>query len=81
MIKNFQSGEISKLHFHSRTNSHEDDCPFWIDAICIDQSSIAERSHQVSRMKEIYKTAKEVVAWLGPEAKKSELAIARTRTA
>jgi hypothetical protein len=58
-------------------NAQEDDSPFWIDAICIDQSSNVERNHQVRRMKDIYKTAKEVVAWLGPEANGSGLAMAR----
>jgi hypothetical protein len=27
---------------------------FWIDAICIDQSNISERNHQVGLMKQIY---------------------------
>lgn len=71
--------EAAIRHFRSQTNAHENDSSFWIDAICIDQSNIAERSHQVRRMKEIYNTAKEVVAWLGPEAKESGLAIARFR--
>ncbi|KAI0165110.1 HET-domain-containing protein [Hypoxylon sp. FL1284] len=39
----------------------------WIDAICIDQSDRAEKSHQVERMGEIYQLAKRVVAFLGPE--------------
>ncbi|KAE8444971.1 hypothetical protein EG329_014099 [Mollisiaceae sp. DMI_Dod_QoI] len=38
----------------------------WIDAICIDQSNELERNHQVSRMKEIYEKADEVLVWLGP---------------
>ncbi|ORX95536.1 heterokaryon incompatibility protein-domain-containing protein [Clohesyomyces aquaticus] len=37
----------------------------WIDGICIDQSNIAERNHQVRQMSEIYKTAVEVIIWLG----------------
>jgi hypothetical protein len=38
---------------------------FWIDAICIDQNSIAERNHQVSLMSDIYSQAERVLAWLG----------------
>jgi hypothetical protein len=37
----------------------------WIDAICIDQSNITERNHQVWMMGHIYSRAKEVVIWLG----------------
>ncbi|KAF2677572.1 HET-domain-containing protein, partial [Lentithecium fluviatile CBS 122367] len=37
----------------------------WIDAICIDQTSIAERNHQVSMMGRIYSEATSVIAWLG----------------
>jgi hypothetical protein len=39
---------------------------FWIDAICIDQSSDEERNHQVPLMKTIYSTALSTLAWLGP---------------
>lgn len=37
----------------------------WIDAICIDQSSNAERSHQVALMGHIYSRATSVLVWLG----------------
>lgn len=37
----------------------------WADALCIDQSSNAERNHQVALMGEIYSRASKVVAWLG----------------
>jgi Heterokaryon incompatibility protein (HET) len=37
----------------------------WIDSICIDQTSIDERSIQVALMGDIYKAAKRVVVWLG----------------
>ncbi|KAH7372105.1 heterokaryon incompatibility protein-domain-containing protein, partial [Cadophora sp. MPI-SDFR-AT-0126] len=39
----------------------------WIDAICIDQSSKAERGHQVELMGEIYKFANNVIVWLGEQ--------------
>jgi hypothetical protein len=38
---------------------------FWIDAICIDQSNIDERSKQVQFMAEVYKNAQNVLVWLG----------------
>ena len=37
----------------------------WIDAICIDQENIEEKSKQVSRMAEIYSKARDVLIWLG----------------
>ncbi|KAL9107037.1 MAG: hypothetical protein Q9227_007983 [Pyrenula ochraceoflavens] len=39
----------------------------WIDALCIDQSSIPERNSQVQQMGRIYRKAKQVIVWLGPE--------------
>lgn len=44
----------------------------WIDALCIDQQNVAEKSFQVGRMTEIYGQAHAVCAWLGesdPEKK------------
>jgi hypothetical protein len=38
---------------------------FWIDAICINQSDVDEKSKQVPRMTEVYSSTKLVVAWLG----------------
>ncbi|KAK1961150.1 HET-domain-containing protein [Colletotrichum sublineola] len=37
----------------------------WIDAICIDQSSVPERNHQLSLMPQIYSGAACVVVYLG----------------
>ena len=37
----------------------------WVDAICIDQSSLHERNVQVKRMGDIYSKASRVVIWLG----------------
>jgi hypothetical protein len=37
----------------------------WIDFICINQSDVLEKNHQVKRMGEIYSNASRVVAWLG----------------
>lgn len=37
----------------------------WIDVLCIDQSSLNERNHQVSMMGNIYSAATRVIVWLG----------------
>ncbi|KAH7074873.1 heterokaryon incompatibility protein-domain-containing protein, partial [Paraphoma chrysanthemicola] len=39
--------------------------PLWIDAMCIDQRNLAERSQQVRQMATIYGNAQEVLVWLG----------------
>ncbi|KAI9149079.1 Heterokaryon incompatibility protein [Paramyrothecium foliicola] len=39
--------------------------PLWIDAVCIDQSSSAERSHQVTLMQSIYSQCQQDILWLG----------------
>ena len=45
----------------------------WIDAICIDQSNVPERSAQVALMRDIYGTAANVIIWLGEEGKDEDL--------
>ena len=47
----------------------------WIDAICVDQQNLKERSQQVKRMVDIYSKAVRVVVWLGPESDDSSLAM------
>ena len=37
----------------------------WIDAVCVDQKNLEERSLQVAYMGEIYKRASRVIIWLG----------------
>jgi hypothetical protein len=37
----------------------------WADAICINQSDLKEKGHQVALMGEIYRDANRVVVWLG----------------
>ncbi|KAF6805101.1 Heterokaryon incompatibility protein 6, OR allele 2 [Colletotrichum sojae] len=41
----------------------------WIDGICIDQHSTAEKNHQVALMGPIYSSAERVVIWLGEDRK------------
>ena len=47
----------------------------WVDALCINQDDIVERSQQVSRMRYIYQHADRVVVWLGPSSNDSALAL------
>jgi hypothetical protein len=37
----------------------------WIDALCINQTAVRERNHQVQQMGHIYSRAKMVISWLG----------------
>jgi hypothetical protein len=47
----------------------------WVDAICINQENIAERSQQVERMRDIYQFAKSVIIWLGESSADSTTAM------
>ncbi|GJC89890.1 heterokaryon incompatibility protein 6, OR allele [Colletotrichum liriopes] len=47
-------------------------CVLWVDAICINQADMAERSAQVPIMDNIYRNARRTVIWLGPEAEETE---------
>lgn len=47
----------------------------WVDAICINQEDIPERSREVLRMGDIYSLASGVVAWLGVATKTSDRAM------
>ncbi|KAM7211973.1 Heterokaryon incompatibility protein (HET) domain containing protein [Rhypophila decipiens] len=44
----------------------------WVDAICINQEDILERTSQVGHMRDIYKTARQTIAWLGEANEKTE---------
>jgi len=39
----------------------------WVDAICINQNDMKEKSRQILKMRTVYGNASEVVAWLGEE--------------
>ncbi|KAK4693443.1 hypothetical protein P7C71_g3957, partial [Lecanoromycetidae sp. Uapishka_2] len=47
----------------------------WIDATCVDQQNLEERSQQVKRMADVFRLAGRVLIWLGPEADDSTLAL------
>jgi hypothetical protein len=52
---------LRRLRKHGRSRT------VWADALCIDQSNAAERSHQVRQMRSIYCKANKVVIWLGED--------------
>ena len=47
----------------------------WIDAICINQKDNVEKGAQVDMMGKIYRRASRVIAWLGPSADDSDVAM------
>ena len=47
----------------------------WVDAICVNQKDLAERSQQVQLMGSIYGSAARVIAWVGPKTYDSSLAL------
>ena len=51
----------------------------WVDAICINQQDLDERSSQVLLMKDIYSMAERVLIWLGPEQPGDARAVAWIR--
>ena len=48
---------------------------FWVDAICVNQQDLDERSRQVEKMGSIFRLASRVVAWLGDEKDDSTYAL------
>lgn len=66
IICNGQIIEVTRnLHEALLYLRHRGTQTLWIDAICIDQSNLVERTAQVSIMKQIYEEATNVVVWLG----------------
>ncbi|KAK1759047.1 heterokaryon incompatibility protein-domain-containing protein [Echria macrotheca] len=53
----------------------KEDVTLWIDAICINQNDATEKGHQVAMMGKVFREADGVIAWLGPAADNSEMAM------
>lgn len=65
-----------RLHRFRGGGSYEEELQWlWIDQICIDQSVVEERNHQVQMMSSIYKRATYVYIWLGPSDERIETAM------
>jgi len=56
-------------------NSNASSFRLWVDAICINQSDLDERSSQVSLMGRIFRSANIVFSWLGNDIDGTDLAI------
>jgi hypothetical protein len=51
---------------HFQEHSGTANCPWlWIDQICINQSEVREKNHQIPLMSRIYSQCTYVIAWLG----------------
>jgi len=58
----------------ARRDRNDGHVPIWIDAICINQENLGEKSHQILRMRQIYAQASLVTVWLGSERDDSDKA-------
>ena len=56
---------LSKALFHLRLADRLR--VLWIDAICINQQDLVERSHQVTLLRDTFQRAKNVIVWLGED--------------
>ncbi|KAM0074754.1 hypothetical protein ACKRZS_013134 [Fusarium odoratissimum] len=70
--------QIRKNLFDALKNIRKatEDLQLWVDAICINQSDVQEKSQQVSMMGETFTKAVGVISWLGPAKDDSDLAMA-----
>lgn len=57
-----------RLHEQSKASWYSKSRYFWLDAICIDQTNLEEKSKQVAMMGSIYKDASHVLACIGDHA-------------
>lgn len=62
-IKSATKNLGSALHY---LRNDEKERVLWVDAVCINQDDLDERSSQVQLMQRIYSGASQVVVWLGP---------------
>lgn len=47
----------------------------WADALCINQYDLEEKARQIQKLHTLFRRAKQVVVWLGPEATHTQLAL------
>lgn len=50
---------------HERSLEKTPTMLLWMDALCINQDDLLEKSHQVTKMGRVFRDAKEVLIWLG----------------
>jgi len=56
-----------------RVRQTEQHLYLWVDAICINQDDATEKEYQISMMQQIYRSARQVVVYLGEQSDHSEL--------
>ncbi|KAF2823037.1 hypothetical protein CC86DRAFT_409809 [Ophiobolus disseminans] len=62
--------------YNHRSNDHGDvEAVLWADQICINQSDVTERSHQVGFMRDIYASARDVAVCLSTVEERGSLAL------
>jgi hypothetical protein len=73
-IYELASRQAVPRRFHVRSNLHNaltqlrsdsQDLWLWIDALCINQGDVTEKSHQIPKMLDIYSNALNVCIWVG----------------
>lgn len=64
-------------HLASKHHGAEVD-HYWVDALCINQTSEPERAAQVSIMHRIYREAAAVLVWLGPDPEEDAYVVRET---
>jgi hypothetical protein len=80
IVCNEKTLSITESLYNALRRMQNEHSVLWIDAICIDQSSNAEKNQQVPLMKKIYEAASLVLIWLGPlpTGKSSGLGVIRS---
>ncbi|PQE27760.1 hypothetical protein CJF31_00009991 [Rutstroemia sp. NJR-2017a BVV2] len=69
IVVNNQPFRVSYLLFQALVHLRDKETPraLWIDALCVNQNDLAERSSQVLYMHQIYSGVARVIVWLGGE--------------
>jgi hypothetical protein len=62
-----------RQNLHNFLSLYRDEGYLWIDQICIDQTNVLERNHQVALMSRIYEGAAHVIAWLALDNRSSKI--------
>lgn len=57
--------EVALKHLQTHMGTSVEALPLWVDAVCINQNDLVERSEQVAMMHKIYSQACNVLIWLG----------------
>lgn len=66
---------LTQLRQNQGTESTSSPSWLWVDSICIQQSDVEEKTHQVDLMRIIYGQADLVFVWLGPGTEESDVAM------